>query len=371
MKKILGLMATVLMLGSFFLAVPVIAGDGSTLDQSYEASWVGYYKVGAGHTVQTFTPTKNRISSIDLSFDHRQTSSNLKLTVKEVAGGTEIGSETHMMTFAGDTAWETFVFSPNLVVVPGTLYEMILEDADGNDNTTYWRYSDKAPTYDRGSFLDVNGVQKPFDMLFREYGKDIVTGEPVAPKATVATVDDSLKVPALASIKRGGIETLAPIEKEIVLGSTDKLTLSGTSFAGAKVVIIIGEKTITATTALNGTWTITVDAATLEKGDYTVYGQAQVDAKGSDRAELLKVKVLGVKTGTEVAAGSWISNWNIFYVLVAVGILLLVLLLLALMARRHHQEKTGTRPKKEKKAVKEETVVEGEPEEEEKEQEQQ
>jgi flagellar biosynthesis/type III secretory pathway M-ring protein FliF/YscJ len=72
----------------------------------------------------------------------------------------------------------------------------------------------------------------------------------------------------------------------------------------------------------------------------------------------MKIKVLGVKTGSSSSDKSWFAGWNIFYTLIGVGVLLLILLLLAVIARRHHHEKTGGQSDDDKKDEPKEEVAE-------------
>jgi hypothetical protein len=185
MKKFYLVTLAALLCGFFLSFSTVQAGDNSVLDQSYAVeSNSGYGSVGIGGHGQTFVPTKNRITSIDVYFKNRQTGTSITMTVKNFQTQQVIGTETHTLTFAGDAAWEPFVFDQNLVVVPGTTYAMYL--SSNIDNPTYWMTGNDGVPYSRGVAL-TGTDQLPVgeDRLFRQYGKDVTT--PATPPATTTT----------------------------------------------------------------------------------------------------------------------------------------------------------------------------------------
>ena len=185
MKRIMSLIVAALFCGFLLIAGHATAGDGAVLDQSYAVlSNTGYGSVGIGGTGQTFIPTKNRVTSIDVYFKNRQTGTSITMTVKNFATKQVIGTETHSLTFAGDAAWEPFVFDSNLVVVPGTTYAIYL--TSNIDNQTYWMTGNDGIPYSRGVAL-TGDAQFPVgeDRLFMTFGKDVA--DPAAPGTTTTT----------------------------------------------------------------------------------------------------------------------------------------------------------------------------------------
>jgi hypothetical protein len=342
MKKILGLLTAMFMMSSFLMPAYVVAGvAGQYKDQAFEnTAGVGFMTIGTQAThgrVQTFKPTANKITSIDVYLTNMKTGKELSLEIRKESDGSVVSSWTKSVPFTNQipTAWMTVAYeAPYVTVTPETEYGIYLEvigDADAQ-----WGYSGANP-YARGQAKGFSGD----DFLFQVWGvKDAVPAETNV-SATVV-VDDSIKSPILVSAEKQGKDVELKKDKDVVLAANDKLVLSGTSFTGAGVAITLDDKEYTATVAPDGSWNYTISAFNLKAGTYTVKGQAYKDGKGSEKVDLMSVKVLGAKVSTAVAPDrSWFAGWNIFFTLTGVGLLLLVLLLLSLIARRHHGEKTG------------------------------
>lgn len=180
------------------------------------------------------------------------------------------------------------------------------------------------------------------------------TGGTDSSKLTTATAvpeDPSIKEPVLTFIEKNEKKTDAPITKTVSLGKKDKLKAVGTSFAGAKVAVFIGDQGYNADTDASGNWSINLPVDKLKEGEQAIQGQAQKDNKGSVKKEMFKVKILGAKTGSgNNATKSLFGGWNIFCTLTAVGLLLLVLMLLLLIAKRHKDGLSSKKLEKKEKA---------------------
>jgi hypothetical protein len=127
------------------------------------------------------------------------------MTVKNFQTKQVVGTETHTLTFAGDAAWEPFVFDQNLVVVPGTTYAFYIYSNNYVDNQTVWMMGTDGGGYSRGVSLYVD-EQTPvgYDKLFRQYGKDVTT------PATTTTPPASTTTPTAT-------KTTAPVVAPTVL----------------------------------------------------------------------------------------------------------------------------------------------------------
>jgi hypothetical protein len=354
MKRVMGFLTAVFLMGSFLMPIGVTAGvAGQYKDQAFEdvGSIDGSMTVNNYGRAQTFKPTANKIVAVNLYLKDMTPDKNLSVTIKKESDGTVVAPAEASVPFTGQIkdGWVTIAYeSPFISVTPETEYGIYATIT--GDTQTKWSWSNNNP-YARGQakgFVDD-------DFLFSVWG--VLETTTTVETQTTAVVDESLKSPILVTVEKQKHVVDLTEKKELILASRDEIVLKGTSFKGASVVIFVEDKGYTASVTPDGSWEYPIDAYKLKEGTYTIQGQAIKDIKGSEKAELLKVKVLGVKTDTTVADKSLFAGWDIFYVLIPIGILLLVLLLLAIIARRHHYEKTGWEPE-EKEEKKEENTEE-------------
>lgn len=335
MKKMLSLLTAGIVLVGFFGFGLLNAADGSILDQSYEViTMLGYGKVGYHGHGQTFRPTMNRISSINVYLTNR-TPDSITMTIQNPATKEIIGTDTHALTFAGDAAWETFSFTPSLVVQPETEYVMYL--SSNVDNETRWMSSDGAPQYTRGFAVLVDDV-KPYDRLFREYGKNVTEAAAtpvVAPPAqtttttTTTTAIAAVQPPVLTYVMNGDKRVEAPLKEDLSVTTDAKVILYGTSFKGAKVTVIVGNVSKLAETDADGNWTFTVDNSLLVEDSVSVSAQAQ-DSNDKDSAVVALAKLKKAPATVTVANAEtkkpWYQNRNLLLGLLALGLLVLAAL---------------------------------------------
>lgn len=334
MKKVISLLAAVIVLVGFFGFGLLKASDGSAIDQSYEVmSMMGYGRVGLSGMGQTFRPTMNRISSVEVYLTNR-TSDSITMIIQNPATKEIIGTETHSLTFAGDAAWETFGFTPSLVVRPDTEYVMYL--SSNVDNNTRWMMSGDAPKYTRG-FAVVVDVVKEYDMLFREYGKNVTetpAGTAVTTPAQTTTTTttagtESVKVPTLTYVMNGDKRIDAPITEDISVAEGAKVVLYGTSFKGAKVTVIVGNVGKPAEIDTDGNWTFTVDNSLIVEDSISVSAQAQDSTdKNSTVVVLAKLKKAAatVTVANAETKKPWYQDSKFLMGLLALGLLVLAAL---------------------------------------------
>jgi hypothetical protein len=357
MKRVMSFITALFIVSGFLMPAFVVAGvAGQYKDQSYEElSGSGSTVVSQNGRVQTFKPTANKITSVDVYLKNMLSGKRLNITIKNESDGSVVAPAKASVTFTGQIqeAWITVAYdAPYVTVTPETEYGIYATIT--GDNQTQWAFHNTNP-YTRGKAKDIGG---DFDYLFQVWGtKDAATTVVTPAIAESLVIDDSIKPPVLVSAEKQGKDLEVKEGKDVVLAAKDKLVLKGTSFTGAGVAITIDDKEYTASVAPDGSWDYTINTHILKEGTYTIKGQAYKDGKGSEKVDLLAVKVLAAKAATKAASDrSWFAGWNIFFTLIIVGLLLLVLLLLSLIARRHHMDKTGG-TKNDKKAEKEDEVI--------------
>ncbi|MDD5692925.1 MAG: fibronectin type III domain-containing protein [Patescibacteria group bacterium] len=330
----------------------VIAGDGSVLDQSYAVeSNTGYGSIGIGGTGQTFTPTYNRVTSIDVYFKHRQTGTSVTMTVKNFASKQVIGSETHVLTFAGDAAWEPFVFENSLVVTPETTYAFYL--SSNIDNQTYWMTGTDGVTYSRGVAL-TGDEQAPVgaDRLFKQYGKDVATTTsgttPTAPTTTkTATKATTIATAPVVAPSVLAVPTNFKVDRnqdEQIVFSWDKNKEA--DLAGYVMYIYEAQKAVETEIIdipdkqLDNYNLVLADHPSLKLNqDYDVKLAAK-NAGGSVSEKTLSLRVKFNPKATVAATQVKESKWNFLtniYFLTGIGLLLILLIVLVVyLERKYH-----------------------------------
>ncbi|RJO61439.1 DNRLRE domain-containing protein [candidate division WS5 bacterium] len=150
-----------------------------------------------------------------------------------------------------------------------------------------------------------------------------------------APVDQAIPRPVLTGVKRNGKDLKMPMtEKSAVeINQNDLLELLGTSFAGAKIVVFIGDIAFETKANTEGKWSIVLDNKKIKSGEYSVQAQAQKEGKGSEKTALFKLK----KTDTKSARAKDKKGVNfktiLFFVFGAVFVAFLAGVLINL---RHH-----------------------------------
>lgn len=344
MKKVMSFLTALFLAGGFLMPVSAVAGvAGQYKDQSFEdTTGTGSMTVNNYGRAQTFKPTANKIIAVDLYLKDMTPDKILSVIIKKESDGTIVAPATASVPFTGQiqNGWVTIAYeSPFVSVTPETEYGIYATIT--GDTQTKWSWKGGNP-YARGQ---AKGFPED-DFLFSVWG--VLDAVKATETKTAAIIDESIKSPVLVTVEKQGREVDLTEKKEIIMASKDKVVLKGTSFKGAKVVIFVEDKEYTASVTPDGGWEYSIDAYPLKEGTYTIKGQAIKDTKGSEKTDLLTVKVLGVKANTATTGNNLFTGWNIFYVLIPVGILLLALLLLALIARRHHQEKNEGKKEKKK-----------------------
>lgn len=176
MKKFLSLLLGLLFL--VFLSFPKYSfaiAEGATLDQAYESlsteqgGPLQYWIDNQQNAIQTFTPTKNAITDIQVYLKDRVPDTSIRFYLTDGSGNVISVGYTNKFTESGD-GWETFSFNePYLSVIPGQKYGIKLLC---NNTQTLWYYNltYTSGLYTRGYFFPTPGTD--WDALFRVYTKD-------------------------------------------------------------------------------------------------------------------------------------------------------------------------------------------------------
>jgi len=364
MKKLISFFAALILVCGMFLIAPVNAAvEGQYLDQAFDNTGIstGSMTIFNYGRYQTFKPTADKIVSVDAYLKNQVAGKRLNVMIKKISDGSTVSDWTASVPFVGGNGWVTVAYTaPYVAVTPETEYGMYLSIT--GDTTTQWMYVNSNP-YSRGA-ANGSGIN---DFHFRVYGvkNAAPAGTPAGQTQTGTSatntsgkevqVDPSVKVPILTHVVKNGTKTEAPITKDVKLNLNDSLEAFGTSFAGAKVVLFVSDKTFNATVDKDGNWSYKFIQKDLKAGTYVVQGQAQnSEGKGSEKANLFKIKINKYQASPLMnRIDSIFADWNIYYTVIPVGTLLLLLTLLVMVARRHQTEGKGKDKKKsEEKEIK-------------------
>lgn len=348
MKKFLSYLLTAAMFfGTFagFLVPAKSAVEGSDLDQSYEnlSSKVGSTTIANyPDRAQTFKPSRNTITSIDVHLVDRKADSNITLKLQketESGGWTTVHTSTHTLLSPPAEGWETFAFlSPYITVAPGQTYAINLEV---DDYQTKWSYGSEG--YANGEFL----LNSSRDAYFRVYGKN-VEGQPSSVAEDKETekqayqeveVDTEINSPELTYIEKNG-ELIEDSLERVEVTSGDRLVVGGTAPENTRVVLFVGEETFSAEVDDAETWVLGIVHADLNEGEYKVEAQAQEsEERGSEKVELFTLeKILKEDLSQEKELSLWekiIGPWEYITYATLLALLLLMLLVLHFTQRKH------------------------------------
>lgn len=372
MKKILVVATVALLLGGlFYFTKSAGAVDATQNKNCMTGPFTGSTTVWRPEGVrQYFQPTVSHLTKVTVAVKSPTgLSVTWRYSLKDSAGTT---IKSYNLKTTSTTKVYYYLQNFDETTTGKGKYYILLERVSGDDLWWYYKNDnncDGDPT-SNGVSTEGGTVHEFGDMQFDTWGYN--TSAPSNPSGGTSTTgstsgvassslasttavpeDPSIKEPVLTSIEKNEKKTDAPITKTVALGNKDKLKAVGTSFAGAKVAILIGDQGYNADTDSNGNWSINLPIDKLKEGEQAVQGQAQKDGKGSVKKELFKVKVLGTKISSgDNTVKSLFAGWNIFCTLTAVGILLLVLMLLLLIAKRHKDNMSAKASAKKEKPKK-------------------
>lgn len=339
MKKTLILLIAVSLLAGILGIYPNIGKsavmEGITLDQKNEQPIQGLgmtiSNYGKG---QTFKPEFNILTGVEVYLMNRMEGGQIMATIKNSNGQTVATSEVGTMVQAGlaPNTWETLNFaSPYGPLIPGQTYQVILTCL--LNNQTSWGYN-LGNHYANGQAV---GGANPAseDFLFRTYGKlesaSLSADHPAAgstPSQNQVSVSQNIALPTLSYVLKNNEKIEAPIEKVVLIKEKDKLKVFGKSTAGYSVVLFTDSDNYSGTVDKNGEWSIEIDTDKLT-GDkeITIQGQAQTpEAKGSEIADLFKVKKITEKPVTKTEPRTFLQKLLTDYFLYLVAALVVLLI---------------------------------------------
>lgn len=148
-------------------------------------------------------------------------------------------------------------------------------------------------------------------------------------KEAVKVVDESIATPVVEYVGVGNKKVDAPFKNAIKASLKDTLTIAGSSFASAGVVIIIGEKAFSTDADGTGKWEIKIAVKDIKVGKYEVKAQAQ-DAAKNKGSEIVKAFDLSVAKASPSAkkeqeakeAKKFLSTFQIISGLIILGLVL-------------------------------------------------
>ncbi len=328
MKKVLSVITILLILSTFSpLFTNGVYAEESTIDQQNTDVSGGAYKIYGRNTGELFVPTVNRITRADVFIRYPVTGSWLEARLVKGSNGLTIATSGTRMS-AGDDEYnvlETIGFG-EVEVEPGEEYFLYL-DIDNPTYQTMWRRSN-SNTYDIGVLTIDGDLYGDRDFGFKIWGYTYSEDPPTPPEedgegdedgeedseeendeneeettedndtenngvqdADDITTEESddVESPTLEYLKKNEepVEDIDIVEAEDI----DTVTVGGSSFAGAKVILIIGDKAYETTADEEGKWEVIIDMQDIKEGEYTVQAQAiNEDEVGSKKADLFILK---------------------------------------------------------------------------------
>lgn len=356
MKKVINMLAAFLLMSGFLMPGNISAAAELDQYQTDHNSW--NYISGHQYVGQTFKPNKNRLNKISLKI--RGAGDVVMIQMTKNVNDTLLLPGTPMLATAvdADFKWYDFTFS-DVAVSTGESY-VIWVAALGNSRWGIHNTSDELYSNGRAYKDCVTWVTTPScvhstvtaDWTFKTFGYSTeVPPAPAAPPAPPPAAVTSekpkaeetaaLSPPVLTSLSKNETNVDLPVNGTVTISQAGTLNLAGTAAVDAEVNVVLGDKSFSAAADKDGKWKLAVKLDEVKIGEYTVKSKTVKDDRASAEAEFFKVKVekANIVDANMVNAAGWFAGWNIFYVLIPVGILLLVLLLLAIIARRHHHEK--------------------------------
>jgi len=408
-RKLLIFFSIVILLG--FIPLNVRAEDSYIDQKNDEDNGIGAgsaaYRIYGREPGQSFKPTVNRITRADYYLKYPVPGGWINVNLVDASNGMPLAEQGHRMP--GEEGWDTMYFD-EIEVEPGQDYFLYLVITESSYNTMWARTSSN--TYDDGVLTIDGDMYGDRDFGFRIWGYTYSEEEPppeeeeeeeqeeeqqddtgelpetgeddsqdtqeqtnepndntysVDAKDTDEVVkeeDESVEAPTLEYVKKNEeeVEDMETIEAE----SVDTITIGGSSFANAKIIIIIGEKAYEVTSDSEGNWSIIVDMKDIEPDEYDVMAQAiDLDGNGSKKVSLFKltrleeekdtVQPTPVSTKKERSLWYKLTLGSLRYIsLIILGLLLigLIVLLLIIVAKNEKKDK-GKTGKKEKKFEKE------------------
>lgn len=377
MKKFISLTLTTIMVCGLFISslTPVRAALG-VKDQANEVYSSGYYQNLTGTNYgQSFMPTKNRISRISVYLREEVTGSGITITLKDHTSGDTIMTTGHRLD--GLDGWESFSFDSSPVeVTPEHRYAIYIT---ANNSSVAWSRSN-TNAYDRGNIMHFGSPIFGDDYMFIQEGFDYsppAEDDPPASQpsdqsntqdSTVADTEDealkandvktevdaSIEAPKLTYIKINEEQIDTPIEGEVEALGGDTLTVFGTSFAGARVVLFVGDYAFSNLANQDENWEILVDFKDLEFGNFEVTAQAQQveSSKGSEIVDFFTFNYKEkpkVATTLEKELNLWeklIGPWQYYTYATLLALLIVLLLILHQTQKKHLAKHAGKKADK-------------------------
>lgn len=354
MKRIISTITAVFLIGGFMLspAKTVLAFDQGTSCDAYPSGEPMMFLNGIK---QYFKPAQNHITKIAITTTN-DNEGKWRFSLKKFKNTTVYSTIIDNAATGGGVKTH-YLYGFDETVSSG-YYFLHVENISGAVSGIWYHSRNANCVPDGYAFWD--NTAQPYDMDFLTFGYNATTppAPPSSPPATEETQttgttstsvtstsdlamatplseDPSIKEPVLTYIEKNGKKTDAPIANIVSFSKKDKIMAVGTSFAGAKVAVFIGDQGYFADTDTSGNWSINLPVDKLKEGEQSIQGQSQKDGKGSVKKELFKVNVLGAKTGSgNSAVKPFLAGWNILWTLGGAGLLLLVLLGLLFVARK-------------------------------------
>lgn len=321
MKKLVPLFTILAILGRL---LPISAGKVAAyvekVDQQNTVISQGYVVIYNYGWNQTFTPTFNFLTKVQVYLKDRRTGSGITLTIRDETQGTLIVQSSHRMD--DGNGWEIFSLpgeGSGYLIVPGNLHSIWIETAyyseepvpkwvksgtnsygGGTRRQNQTTYSDDLPfatwgysTEEEEPTPEEPTVDEPPSENPPEDGEQKPAQKKDASDAQAQEVDENIEAPELSYIKKNDEQMDAPIEGEVEFRSSDTLEIVGTAFPNATVVIFIGDNAYTITADENGDWTVLIDLSKISEGTYTVQAQAKnEEGIGSVKTDLYILKKL-------------------------------------------------------------------------------
>ncbi|MBN1332052.1 hypothetical protein JW978_04180 [Candidatus Dojkabacteria bacterium] len=347
---------------SLSLFVPILntkAYDITVDQQNTTISQASIVIYNYGHN-QTFTPTYNVLTSLQVYLKDRRAGSNITLTVKDDTAGTTVLTAGQRMD--DGTGWEVFNFvgdALGYVIVPGHQHSIWLETAYYSTSPVPQWVRSSNDTYAGGTRRQNSTVYSDDDFAFATFGYLMDDGEEDEGDVTPDPDDGSQPTPdengqdqgtaddqstgaeedaaaeqtaqidptiSLVKVQIGDETHLAPIEGILSLDSDETLTISGTATMNSILQVTIGDELFETLVNEEGVWTLSPELDNLETGiELTViasYKDSELETS------LFQFTISSSDTGTSTSDKE--SNTLLTIVLIFLAVLFVLAILLAI-----------------------------------------
>lgn len=290
-----------------------------------------------GHN-QTFTPTVNVLTKVQVYLKDRSAGGNIILTIRDEIQDIQVLSINQRMD--SGTGWEVFSLAGGdelgYVLVPGNLHSIYLETSyyteapvpkwvrSGTNSysggtrrqneTVYegddfpfatWGYSTEEEEEEVPPSEENGDQQDQLPETGSETGDDQSQSQQQEPDKPIdageVEVDTTVEIPTLDYIVKNDEQMDAPIEDEVEISSEDILQIVGNAPADSKVLLFIGEIVYSTEVDSEGKWSIVVDPEDIKEGEFLVQAQTQIDDDmGSEKAVLFTLNRVADKETSKI-----------------------------------------------------------------------